>query len=293
MNIFSGLDEIIKTDYPLAPLTWYGIGGNADYFVTPKTVEQLSEVVKTAAANSLPVYIMGHGSNLLISDDGVRGVVIKLDGGEFEQMKFDANSVTVGGAVNLSKLVLESVRHSLSGLEALTGIPGTIGGAIRMNCGGSFGDIGSVVESVSIMDQEGNLFEKKRPVLAFGYKTVNIVEGGVIVAAKLNLYNGDQDKMLRRIKEIWIYKKNNQPSSRRNAGCVFRNPPGQSAGEIIENAGLKGFAVGKAKVSDKHANIIVVDKDCPSGDVLELIGHICKVVEEKFEIELQTEIDIW
>ena len=155
------------------------------------------------------------------------------------------------------------------------------------------GYIGWVLEWFCIIDHDGNLFYKKRPVLAFGYKTVNIVDGGIIVAAKLNLYNGDQEKMLRRIKEIWIYKKNNQPSSRRNAGCVFRNPLGKSAGEIIENAGLKGYSVGKAKVSDKHANIIVVEKDCPSGDVLEVISHICKVVEEKFEIELQTEIDIW
>ncbi len=293
MNIFNGLDNIVQTDYQLAPLTWYGIGGKADYFVTPTTIEQLSQVVKEANANSLPVYIIGHGSNLLISDEGVNGVVIKLEGPQFSGIAFDGTTATVGGAANLSKLVLECVRQSLGGLEGLTGVPGTVGGAVRMNAGGSFGDIGSVVESVTIMDQQGNLFEKKRPVLAFSYKSVNILEGGIIISVKFNLHKSDQERMLKRIKEIWIYKKNNQPSSRKNAGCVFRNPPGQSAGEIIDRAGLKGFEMGKAKVSDKHANIIIVEDGCSSDQVLELIGHICDVVEQKAGIELQTEIDIW
>ncbi|MFI4912846.1 MAG: UDP-N-acetylmuramate dehydrogenase [Sedimentisphaeraceae bacterium JB056] len=293
MNIFNGLDEIVKTDYPLADHTWYGIGGNADYFASPRTVEELSKVMKIASENSLPVYIMGHGSNLLISDEGVNGVVIKLESPDFTTITFDGNNATAGGASNLSKLVIECVRHSLGGLEGLTGVPGTVGGAIRMNSGGSFGDIGSVVESVKIMDQQGNVFEKRRPVLAFGYKSVNILEGGIIISATFNLHTADQDRMLRRIKEIWIYKKNNQPSSRRNAGCVFRNPQGQSAGEIIERVGLKGFEMGKAKISEKHANIIVADEGCSSNDVLALVGHICEVVEQKTGIELQTEIDIW
>jgi UDP-N-acetylmuramate dehydrogenase len=293
MNIFNGLDEIVKTDYPLAAHTWYGIGGNADYFAAPQTLEQLSEVVGTAAENSLPVYILGHGSNILVSDDGVNGVVIKLEGEEFAEIKFEDTNVIAGAAANLSKLVIECVRQSLGGIEGLTGVPGTIGGAIRMNAGGSFGDIGSVVESVKIMDQQGNVFEKERPVLSFSYKSVNILEGGIIVSARLKLHEADQERMLRRIKEIWIYKKNNQPSSRRNAGCVFRNPAGQSAGEIIERAGLKGFEMGKAKVSEKHANIIVVEPGCTSAEVLALIGHICEVVEQKTGIELQTEIDIW
>jgi UDP-N-acetylmuramate dehydrogenase len=236
---------------------------------------------------------MGHGSNLLVSDEGVNGVVVKLEGEEFAGIKFDGATAVAGGATNLSKLVIECVRQSLGGLEGLTGVPGTVGGAIRMNSGGSFGDIGSVVESVRIMDQQGNVFEKKRPVLSFSYKSVNILEGGIIVSATFKLHTADQERMLRRIKEIWIYKKNNQPSSRRNAGCVFRNPPGQSAGEIIERAGLKGFEMGKAKVSEKHANIIVAEEGCTSKEVLDLIGHICEVVEQKSGIELQTEIDIW
>jgi UDP-N-acetylmuramate dehydrogenase len=143
------------------------------------------------------------------------------------------------------------------------------------------------------MDQQGNVFEKKRPVLAFAYKYVNILEGGIILGAKFTLHKADQQRLLKRIKEIWIYKKNNQPASRRNAGCVFRNPAGQSAGEIIERVGLKGYAMGKAAVSDKHANIIVVEEGCSSDQVLELIGHICDVVQQRTGIELQTEIDIW
>ncbi len=293
MNIFNGLDDIVKTDYPLAQHTWYEIGGNADYFVTPETTEQLASVVKTAAEHSLAIYVMGHGSNLLVNDDGVRGVVIKLAGEEFTKIGFDGTTATAGGATNLSKFVIECVRNSLGGMEAMTGIPGTVGGAIRMNAGGNFGDIGSVVDAVRIMDSQGNVFTKKRPVLSFSYKDVNILEGGIILSADFNLYQSDQKRMLRRIKEIWIYKKNHQPSSRRCAGCVFKNPPGKKAGEIIERVGLKGFEMGKAKVSDKHANIIVVDEGCSSKEVLDLIGHISDVVEQKTGIELQTEIDIW
>ncbi|MCJ7779029.1 MAG: FAD-binding protein, partial [Sedimentisphaerales bacterium] len=163
MNIFSGLDEIVETNYPLAKCTWYGLGGSADYFIRPKSIEQLKEAVERCNENKIPVYVLGFGSNLLVSDEGLRAAVIKLDTEEFAKIEFDGETVTAWAGAELAKLVLTCVQKGLSGLEALTGIPGSVGGAVRMNAGGNFGDIGSVVETVTIMDSRGHIFDKSKP----------------------------------------------------------------------------------------------------------------------------------
>lgn len=174
MSIFSGLEQIVKTNFRLANATWYGLGGNADYFITPQTVEQLQEVVRRCNENAVPMRVLGFGSNLLVSDDGVRGAVIKLESEQFSAVEFNGEQLTAGAGADLGKLILDCVKKGLSGLEALTGIPGSIGGAVRMNAGGSFGDIGSAVESVKLMDSHGKLTEKHKPELVFDYRSTNI-----------------------------------------------------------------------------------------------------------------------
>jgi UDP-N-acetylmuramate dehydrogenase len=292
MNIFSGLEEIVNKDCPLSKYTWYGIGGNADYLVIPKTIEQLRTVVQRCNENDIVLHVLGFGSNLLIDDEGVRGVVVKLEGDEFAGTKFEGSIITTSAGANLSKLVLECVRRGLSGLEALTGIPGSVGGAIRMNAGGNFGDIGASVETVTLMDKEGNIFEKSKPELVFDYRWVNIT-AKVILGAKIGLIESDPDQMLRTIKEIWIYKKNSQPLNSKNAGCVFKNPRGLSAGALIDRTGLKGLQIGGAQVSEKHANFITTVKGCKSSDVKRLIEAVRERVVEKFKIELELELEIW
>jgi len=292
MNIFNGLEKIVKADYPLAKLTWYGLGGPADYLVRPETLQQLQDVVKRCNKNKLAIHMMGFGSNLLISDNGIRGVVIKLDKGQFAETKFTGETVTAGAGAELSKLVLVCVEKGLSGMEALTGIPGSIGGAIRMNAGGNFGDIGSAVESVTLMDNTGNVFEKTKPELMFDYRQTNIT-AKFILGAQLKLSTAEPDQILRTVKEIWIYKKNNQPLNTKNSGCIFKNPRGLSAGAVIDKAGLKGLQVGGASVSEKHANFIIAGKDCKSKDVARLIDAIKQRVKEKFDIDLELEIEIW
>ncbi len=292
MSIFSGLEEIVETDYPLAKSTWYGLGGEADYFIRPHTLEQLKEVVVRCNENNIVIYVMGFGSNLLISDDGLRAAVIKLEDRQFTQTEFDGEQLTAWAGANLGELVLACVKKELSGIEALTGIPGSVGGAIRMNAGGGFGDIGAAVESVTLMDRQGNVFEKSKPELVFDYRKTNIA-ADFILNARLKLNAAEAEQIMRTVKEIWIYKKNNQPLNTRNSGCIFKNPRGISAGAIIDKAGLKGSRCGAAVVSEKHANFIIAEKGCKSSDVMKLIDEIKHKVKEQFDIELELEIEIW
>ena len=292
MSIFSGLEEIVETDYLLARRTWYGLGGPADYFIRPKTTKQLQEVARRCNENSIRIYVMGLGSNLLISDEGLRAAVIKLETEQFAQIDFDNLEVTAWAGAELSKLVLTCVEKGLSGIETLTGIPGSVGGAVKMNAGGNFGDFGAVVETVTLMDNQGKIFKKSKPELAFDYRRTNIT-AKFILNARLKFNAADPEQIMRTVKEIWIYKKNNQPLNTKNSGCIFKNPRGVSAGALIDRAGLKGLRIGGAVVSEKHANFIIAEKDCKSRDVMRLIEAIKQRVKEQFNTDLELEIEIW
>lgn len=292
MGIFSGLEDIVETNYPLAKRTWYGLGGPADYFIRPHTTEQLAQINRRCNENGIRIYVMGFGSNLLINDEGVRGAVIKLDAEPFRNVQFDGREVTAWAGAELSKLVLTCVEKGLSGAEALTGIPGSVGGAVRMNAGGNFGDFGTVVETVTLMDKAGKVFQKSKPELVFDYRQTNIT-AKFILNARLRLNAADPEQVLRTVKEIWIYKKNNQPLNTKNAGCIFKNPGGTSAGALIDRAGLKGLRIGGAVVSDKHANFIIAEDGCTSRDVTRLIETVKQRVKEQFDVELELEIEIW
>jgi len=276
----------------LANYTKYGLGGAADYLVAPQSIQQLQEIMKRCQENNLSVRVLGFGSNLLISDEGVKGVVIRLENPSFCQSKFEQTTLTAGAGANLNNLVLESVRKGLGGLESLTGIPGSIGGAARMNAGGRFGDIGSVIQSVTVMDAQGTVFEKAKPELIFDYRATNIT-AKVILGAVIELTESDPDTLLHMVKEVWIYKKNTQPLDAHNAGCIFKNPRGLSAGALIDRAGLKGTQIGGAVISEKHANFIIAEKGCKSSDIRQLIDLIRTKVRDKFDVTLELEIEIW
>ena len=292
MNIFGGLEKIVEKNYPLANHTWYGLGGPADYFLRPQSVEQLKDVVRRCRENRIRIYVMGFGSNLLISDDGLRAAVITLEEEQFKQTQFDDENVTAWAGAELSKLVLTCVKKGLSGIEALIGIPGSIGGAVKMNAGGNFGDIGAAVETVTLMDNQGSVFEKSKPELMFDYRRTNIT-AKFILNARLKLAPGDPEQIMQTVKEIWIYKKNTQPLNTKNSGCIFKNPRGLSAGALIDRAGLKGLQIGGAIVSEKHANFIIAQEGCKSRDVMRLIDAMKQRVIERFDTELQPEIEIW
>ncbi len=292
MSIFSGLEEIVEQDHPLAPHTWYRLGGPADYFIRPRTVKELTEVVRRCDENHVRIFVLGFGSNLLVGDEGVRGAVIKLEGDQFCRTEFEGPTVTAWAGAEMSRMVLGCVEKGLSGVETLTGIPGSIGGGVRMNAGGHFGDIGSAVESVTLMDVHGNIHEKRKPELIFDYRSVNI-RARFILKAQLKLTPDDPERIMRTVKESWIYKKNNQPLNTRNCGCIFKNPPGAAAGALIDRAGLKGLQIGGAVVSEKHANFIVAKDGCTSRDIMQLIETVRQKVCEQFDVGLELELEVW
>ncbi|AQQ08287.1 UDP-N-acetylenolpyruvoylglucosamine reductase [Sedimentisphaera cyanobacteriorum] len=290
MSLFSDLD-FVKENYPLAGHTWYGVGGNAEYFAPVQNINELRRAITRASQQNLDIKVLGQGSNVLVREEGVKGLVVKLEG-DFSKFEFRGGAIIAGSGVNLGKLVLESVREGLAGLESLTGIPGSLGGAVKMNAGGRFGEIGTSVESVELIDMQGSTFSKHKPELVFSYRQNNIYES-IITSVELSLTPADSEMLLKRVQEIWIYKKNHQPVNRRTAGCVFRNVSGRSAGEIIESCGLKGAENGKAKLSEKHCNIIIAEEGCTSSDIIGLIEKIREKVRELADIDLQLEIDMW
>jgi len=292
MKLFAGLEEIVKRDEPLAPHTWFGIGGPATYLISPRGVEELGEVVRRCRENEIPMHVLGGGANLLVDDAGVKGAVIRIGQDGFGGIDRTDVGIRAGAGADMGRLVLRCVRKGLGGLEGLTGIPGTVGGCVRMNAGGAFGDIGSSIEAVEVMNEEGEIFTRHHDGLAFAYRSTNIT-ARFILAAEFRLIEDDPHRILKQVKQIWIYKKNTQPLAKRNSGCIFKNRRGLSAGALIDRAGLKGKRVGGAYVSDKHANFILVDSGAKASDVLKLINAIRETVYKKSEVYLELEIEVW
>ena len=233
------MEAIVSFDESLAEHTWLKIGGPGTYFLCPRNVEELTEVVRRCREAEVPMYVLGGGANLLIDDAGIRGAVIHLGQGEFTQTALVEGGLRAAAGADMGKLVLRCVRDGLSGVECLTGIPGTVGGCVKMNAGGAFGDIGNIVESVQVMTDSGEVFTRHREELAFAYRSTNI-SAKFILGAEFRLTEDDPHRILQQVKQIWIYKKNTQPLGQRNAGCIFKNPRGLSAGALIDRAGLKG-----------------------------------------------------
>jgi UDP-N-acetylmuramate dehydrogenase len=294
MDIFKGLEEFIQPDVPLGRMTTLGVGGTCQYLARPRDENELREVLLRCEKHGLPVRVMGCGSNLLVRDEGVPGLVVQVDRRGFGEVAVEEDLLRLGAGVPLPKVVEEAARHGLSGVECLVGIPGSVGGGIRMNAGGAFGDIGQTVERVKVMDTRGQTFYREREDLVFGYRTSNI-SARLILAAELRLMPDAEKAIVARMRKIWIARKNTQPTGAPSAGCIFKNPRGMSAGALIDQAGLKGKAVGGAVVSRKHANYILI-KDrqaATAADVLALMDEVRKTVKERFDVYLELEIDVW
>lgn len=292
MSFWAGLESIVQEQVPLRDYTWFRLGGPARWFVQPETPEQLRTVVVRCRDNQLPLYVLGGGANVLVGEAGVSGVVVHLSADEFRKVTIDSDTITAAAGADLSKLVLRTVREGIRGMEPLTGIPGTVGGGVKLNCGGQFGDIGAVVRRVQVMDAHGQIYDRYRDDLVFSYRRTNITTP-LILEAEFNLARTDPQEVLRRVREIWMHKKSTQPLAQRSAGCIFKNPRQLSAGALIDQAGLKGTRVGGAGVSTRHANFIVASPGARADDVLRLIDIIRQRVHERFDIHLELEIQVW
>jgi len=295
MTIFKGLEEIVQRDYPLGSTTSFGVGGNVDYFIRPRTEDELRRVLAACDEHRIPVRAMGRGSNLLVRDEGVPGAVVQLDEkGDFGRIEMEDDLLRAGAAAPLPGVIKAAARAGRSGVECLVGIPGSIGGGVRMNAGGAHGDIGQTVERVRVMDSRGQVFDRERDDLAFGYRTSNL-SAKFILEVDLRLIPDSLKAINDRMKRIWIAKKNTQPMNAASAGCIFKNPQRLAAGLLIDQAGLKGLAVGGVRVSRKHANYIVrrAKQEARAADVLELIEKVRAAVKERFDVSLELEIEVW
>jgi UDP-N-acetylmuramate dehydrogenase len=293
MSLFDDLVEICRRDVPLAPLTWFKLGGPADYLIEPRTEEEIAAVVRRCHQAGIKLYVLGGGANLLVPDEGVRGVVIRLTAEPFVKTEYDGGRVVAGGGVHLAALVRNTVRRGLAGLEILAGIPGTVGGGIHMNCGGRYGEISTALRTVRVVDRDGQIHERDHDDLDFGYRRCRLGRE-IVVQATFQLVEVDPAELVRRFRQIWMFKQNTQPLvGVRSAGCIFRNPDGKPAGALIDQAGLKGVRCGGAYVSDRHANFILAEPGCKAADVLRLINIIRDRVEERFGVRLQPEVEIW
>ncbi len=284
--------EILRRNEPLSQHTWLKLGGPAQYFVSPRTEAELLDVIKICRGQQLPVHILGCGSNLLVREAGVQGVVVKVVEPLLGEVTVDGTSLTAGGGTLLSHVVAEAVRAGLGGIEYLVGIPGTIAGAVVGNSGGRTGDIGQLITSVKVLTQNNEVAVRRGDELSFSYRRSSI-QDLLVLSATLELTRDVSEELTLRMRKNWIMKRSTQPLADQSAGCIFRNPRGLSAGALIEQCGLKGLSVGKARISERHANFIVTDAGATSKDVEQLIGRIQKAVAEKFAVELELEIKVW
>jgi UDP-N-acetylmuramate dehydrogenase len=290
------LDEFrafVKPGEPLAPLTWFGLGGPAEFLARPRGLEDLVALLRRCRLEGIPARILAGGSNVLVRDEGVSGVVVHLESPAFADVTIEGTGVEAGAAVPLTALISQTARAGLAGLENLTGIPGTVGGAVRGNSGDRQGTVGAYVRGAVVLDDELEVRERTADELSFGYRWSNLDEP-VILAARFELERDDPEAVVRRMRRVWIVKKENQPYGHQPSGCIFKNPtPEQSAAVLIERAGMKGARSGGAEVSDRHSNFIVAHPGATAADVLDLMEQIRVRVLEQFGTELEPQIHVW
>lgn len=292
MTSLADFSEITRRDEPLAPYTWMKIGGPAQFLIQPRTPEELVQVVKTCDQVEAPLKLLGGGSNLLVRDAGVGGVVLRIYGEPFAKVEVQGDVVRAGAGAMLTTVISHTVNAGLAGMETLVGIPGTVGGALHGNAGGRIGDIGQFVESVTALTMTGEVVTRNQDELSFGYRESNL-DDLIILEATFRLQPDDPDEITRHMRKLWISKKATQPYSFQSAGCVFKNPRGMSAGLLIDQAGLRGTRIGGAEISDRHANFIVSHPGASSADVQRLIDLARSKVAEQFGVDLELEIEVW
>lgn len=292
MKRLTGFEKIVRQGELMAMHTWFQLGGPAEFFAEPTDADQLLALIRRCREESMPVRLLGSGSNILVQDQGVSGVVVRLSEPAFAQISLQGNTITVGGGAKLGQVITTAVHAGLGGLESLVAIPGTLGGALHGNAGTHGGDIGQWVTQASLLTAGGDRITRNRDDLVFGYRESSLDEL-VILEAKLQLEPDNPQELAKRLQKQWIVRKASQPMGHQSAGCVFKNPHGVSAGQLIEQAGLKGTRIGGALVSDRHANFIIAEPDCTAQDVLRLIDMVKSQVAARLEVELELELEIW
>lgn len=292
MSLQSGFEQIMRQGESLAMHTWLQLGGPAEYFAEPETIDQLVALVRRCHAEGVPVRMLGQGSNILVRDEGVPGLVIHLSSPAFCGIRVEGRALAAGGGALLGRVVTTAVHRGLAGLETLVGIPGTVGGALHGNAGTHSSNIGQWTLQATVIAANGDISDRSSDELVFGYRQSSL-DDLIVMEARCELEEDDPRQLAQRMQKHWIVKKASQPMGHQSAGCVFKNPRGSSAGELIDRAGLKGTRIGGAVVSDRHANFIIAEPECSSQDVLRLIELIRSQVHDRMGVALELELEIW
>lgn len=282
--------ERVYVDEPMSRHTTFRVGGPADFFVTPKVKEEVRDVIRICKEAGMPYYIIGNGSNLLVSDAGYRGVIVQIYK-EMNEVKVEGDLVKAQAGALLSGIAAKALGAELSGFEFASGIPGTIGGACVMNAGAYGGEMKDVLESVTALTGEGKIIELGRNELELGYRTSVIAKKGYIVlGAVLKLERGDGEKIKTYMDELKEKRVTKQPLEYPSAGSTFKRPEGYFAGKLIEDAGLRGFQVGGAQVSEKHCGFVINRDHAAAADIMELMRQVQIRVKENSGVDLEPEV---
>ncbi|MDD2481175.1 MAG: UDP-N-acetylmuramate dehydrogenase [Lutispora sp.] len=282
----------VKFDEPMKNHTSFKVGGNADIFFEPKDIKELIEFIKYVKENSIAYYLMGNGTNIIVSDEGIRGAVIKL-GDKMSSIEIAEDRVSAQCGAKLPEVAKYAANNSLSGLEFASGIPGSIGGAAAMNAGAYGNEMKDVIEKVEVLDSNFEYRVLQNKEMEFGYRKSVIEKHGYIVLGctfKLKKANKSDIKIL--MDECTERRQSKQPLNLPSAGSIFKRPEGYYTGKLIEDAGLKGMSIGGAQISEKHCGFIVSKGDATAKDIYNLIKHIQRTVYERFGVKLETEVKL-
>ena len=279
----------LRFEERLARHTYFGIGGETTAYIEISTISELAALARFHKQWNIPIAVIGRGSNLLVSDIGFKGIGVRLVG-ELAKLEVEENVVSVGAGLSLPRLSKAMSRRGLSGVEFALGIPGSVGGALIMNAGAWGSSFGDVVTNVTVMNDAGDLVELTHAEANFEYRHSGLDTYFCVTGATLKLEPGDVDTITERMQTFYKQKVETQPFAEENAGCMFKNPPGDSAGRLIDISGLKGYRIGGAEVSTVHGNFILNIDNATATDVLNLVAYIQQQVREKTGISLQTEV---
>lgn len=282
-------DRILERE-PMKNYTTFSVGGPAKFLITVNNGKELADVLSLIKKNEEKYFLLGNGSNILVSDKGYDGVVIKL-GGDFQQIETNEDRIKVGAGVTLSMLAKTAMQNSLTGLEFASGIPGTVGGALFMNAGAYGGEMKQVVTEVTAVDKEGNTVILDNAAMEFGYRTSSLKKNGLIaLGCTVKLENGDKDTIINTMHDLSLKRKEKQPLEYPSAGSTFKRPEGYFAGKLIEDSGLGGFCVGGAQVSEKHKGFVINRDNASAKDVKKLIDEVIQTVKDKQGVTLEPEV---
>lgn len=283
---------ITKINEPMSAHTTFKVGGCCDLMIFPSSIDSLAKTVAEAGNRGVDYYILGNGSNVLFSDSGYRGAVILL-GPDFSQTEVRGNVITAFAGATLCKVCRLALESGLSGMEFCYGIPGTVGGAVYMNAGAYGGEIKDIVATVTCIGRDGRLAAYSGGELGFGYRKSRFTDSGeIIVSADFALNSGDKELIKAKMDELMERRKSRQPLEYPSAGSTFKRPEGSYAGLLIEKSGLKGYCVGGAQISEKHANFVINRGGATASDIIRLISDVKRTVKEKTGYELECEIRV-